>query len=323
MLPLLLLASARLSAETVVFDLDTVPLPTGSHSILSLPYTEGGLRLESNAANCVVIGTANSSYAGVKTFTPGTFGNLAQVTMTLSSPSGRFFSVRSATIHPLNSGQAVNIGFVGRRGFTSAQAATLSTGSNLAGTIGTFPAFFERIVSLEWNMNASGGAYQRFQFSRILIEFEGLLTTSSFTVLESQGVAQVPFTLDSPRTHDTTVNWEIFAQTATSASDFTFPGGSSTGTVVIPAGQTAAYVPVPIVNDSTNEGLETFLVRSWTTTPTVYLPNGNGNNDSIITIVSEDGAATFPGWMTAHGLSGPAADAAADPNGDGISNIES
>lgn len=312
---------ATLRAEIVEFDLDQVPMPTSCSVGLALPHNEQGLRLESSVSSCFVVGPISNAFTGVKAFTPATLSSGQPVTMQLYSPAGRFFAVRSATIHPYVNGQAVNIGFTrifNGNGSTQSQ----STGTALAGTTVTFNSNFNRVGNLSWQMTSSGGIYQRFQISRIVIEFDGILTTSSFTVAEAAGTAAVPIQLDSPRTTDTTVNWEVTGLTASQPGDFTFPGGSATGTVTIPAGQTVGFVNVPIVNDSSNESPETFRVRYTTTATGVFFPGGNGFLDATVTIASDDGVTTFPNWMTAHGLTSTAADPDADPNGDGISNIE-
>lgn len=318
---LALISAAALRAEIVEFDLDQVPMPTSGSVALPLPYNEQGLRLESSVSSCFVVGPSSNSFTGVKAFTPATLSSGQTVTMQLYSPAGRFFAVRSATIHPYTNGQAVNIGFTR---FFNGNGSTQghSTGTALAGTTVTFNSGFNRVGNLSWQMTSTGGIYQRFQISRIVVEFDGTLTTTSFTVNEAAGTAAVPIQLDSARTTDTTVNWEVTGLTASQPGDFTFPGGSSTGTVTIPAGQTVGFVNVPIVNDSSNESPETFRVRYTTTATGVFFPGGNGFIDATVTIASDDGVTTFPNWMTAHGLTSTAADPDADPNGDGISNIE-
>lgn len=314
-------ALATLQAEIVEFDLDQVPMPASGSVGLALPYNEQGLRLESSISSCFVVGPSSNSFSGVKAFTPASQANGQATTMQLYSPAGWFFAVRSATIHPYISGQAVNIGFT--RFFNGNGTTQIhSTGTALAGTTVTFNSNFNRCGNLSWQMTSTGGIYQRFQISRIVVEFDGTLTTTSFTVAEAAGTAAVPIQLDSPRTTDTAVNWEVTGVTASQPGDFTFPGGSSTGTVTIPAGQTVAFVNVPIVNDSTTESPETFRVRYTTTATGVFFPGGNGFLDATVTIASDDGVTTFPNWMTAHGLTSTAADPDADPNGDGISNLE-
>lgn len=318
---LLLPALTTLRAELVEFDLDQVAMPTLGSVALALPYNEQGLRLESSVSTCFVVGPFSNGFTGVKAFTPATLSSGQPVTMSISSPTGRFFAVRSATIHPYINGQAANIMFTRIfNGSTSAQIQP--TGTALAGTTVTFNSNFNRCGNLSWQMTSTGGIYERFQISRIVVEFEGTLTTSSFMISEAAGTAEVPIQLDSPRTTDTTVNWEVTGLTATQPGDFTFPGGSSTGTLTIPAGQAVGFVNVPIVNDSTNESPETFRVRYTTSAPGVRFPGGNGFLDATVTIASDDGVTSFPNWMTAHGLTSTAADPDADPNGDGISNIE-
>ena len=318
---LAMLPAAELRAETVEFDLDQVPMPTSGSVGLALPYNEQGVRMESSISSCFVVGPISNSFTGVKAFTPASQANGQATTMQLYSPAGRVFAVRSATIHPYVNGQAVNFGFT--RFFNgNGSTQSHSTGSALAGTTVTFNSNFNRCGNLSWQMTSTGGIYQRFQISRIVIEFEGTLTTSSFTVAEAAGTAAVPIQLDSPRTTDTAVSWEVTGQTASQPGDFTYPGGSSTGTVTIPAGQTVGFVNVPIVNDGTNESPETLLVRFTAPSSGVLFPGGNGFLDATVAIASDDGVTTFPNWMTAHGLTSTAADPDADPNGDGISNIE-
>lgn len=314
-------SSPALRGEVVEFDLDQIPLPSAGSTGHTLPHNEQGLRMEGNVGAFFVVGPISGAFTGTKAFVSATLSSGQTVTMQLYSPAGRFFAVRSATIHPYINGQAVNVGFTGFfNGNGSFQSH--STGAALAGTTVTFNSNFNRVSNLSWQMTSTGGVYQRFQISRIVIEFEGTLTTSSFTVAEAAGTAAVPVELDSPRTTDTTVNWEVTALTASQPSDFTFPGGSATGTLTIPAGQTTGFVNMPIVNDSSNESPETFRVRLTAPSAGVLFPGGNGFLDSTVTIASDDGVTTFPNWMAAHGLTSTAADPDADPNGDGITNIE-
>lgn len=318
----LLLSLAVARAELVAFDLDLLPMPPSASVNHSSPYNEDGLRLESSSFSFFVVGPISPSFTGVKAFIPATFSSGQAITLQLYSPTGRFFAVRSATIHPYIAGQSTNVAFTrffNGNGSTQVHA----TGTSLAGTTVSFNSNFERVGNLTWQMTSSGGVYQRFQISRIVVEFEGTATTSSFTVAEAAGTVAVPVALDSPRSTDTTVNWEVTALTATQPADFTLPGAAATGTLTIPAGQTTGYVNVPIVNDTTVESPETFRVRFTSPSTGVLFPSGNGFIDATVTIASDDGVTTFPNWMAAHGLTNAAAAADADPNGDGIPNIES
>ncbi len=320
-LPALAMGAAAVSrAEIVNFDLDSLPIPIGSFSPHSTPHDEQGLRLTSSTSGITLVGPLSSSFTGTKAYFPTLLGS-STITMQLFSPTGRRFTVKSATIHPFYAGASATIPFTGTwGGFGYFQSH--ATGTALAGTTVTFNSNFQRIGNLSWQMTYSGGLYNRFQISSIVVEFDGTLTTAPLTVAEAAATAQVPIILDSPRTTDTTLTWEVTAETATQPADFTFPGGSSAGTVTIPAGQTVAFVNVPIVNDATNESPETFRV-SFTSPPTgVVFPASAGIINAVVTIASDDGVTTFPNWMAAHGLTSTAAAADADPNGDGIPNIE-
>ena len=308
-------------AEIVEFNLDQVPMPASGAVAVASPQNEQGLRMENNAGGFFVLGPASQSFTGVKAFVPAALSTNQPVNMQLYSTTGRPFALRSVTLHPYVAGTAVNVAFTSwfnGNGWSQSH----STGTALAGRTVTFNSNFNRMGNLQWQMQAVGGVYQRYQISSIVVEFDGTLTTAPLTVAEAAGTAQVPIILDSPRTTDTTVTWEVTAETATQPADFTFPGGSSAGTVTIPAGQTVAFVNVPIVNDTASESPETFRVSFTAPSAGVVFPASAGIINSIVTIASDDGVTTFPSWMVAHGLSSTAATADADPNGDGISNIE-
>jgi hypothetical protein len=308
-------------AEIVKFDLDALPIPTGSFSAHSTPYDEQGLRLVSSTSGITLIGPLSSSFTGTKAYFPSLLGS-STITMQLFSPAGRRFTVKSATIHPFYAGASASIPFAGAWGgnvFTQSHA----TGTALAGTTVTFNSNFQRIGNLSWQMTYSGGLYNRFQISSIVVEFDGVLSTpSEIVVNEAAGTASIPIHLAHPRTNDTELIREVAGLTATEGSDFTLPGGTNFAPVIIPAGQTVAYVQVPLINDTTAEGIETFRVGFSANTPGTAFAGGATYADCTVKIASDDGVTTFPNWMTAHGLTSTAATAESDPNGDGITNIE-
>lgn len=308
-------------AEIVNFDLDALPIQTGLFTSQTTPYDEQGLRLSSSTGGISLIGSSNNSFCGTMAYIPYLLGSTS-ITMQLFSPTGRRFTVKSATIHPYHSGASATIPFIGGWG-GNLYSQSHATGTALAGVTVNFNSNFQRVGNLTWQMTYSGGVYNRFQISSIVVEFDGEMTTpAAITVAEAAGMATVPIHLDSPRSTDTTVTWEVTAETATPPADFAFPGGSSAGTITIPAGQTMAFVNVPIINDTTNESPETFRVSFTAPSAGVLFPGSAGIINAVVTIASDDGVTTFPNWMAAHGLTSTAASAEADPNGDGISNIE-
>ncbi len=80
---------------------------------------------------------------------------------------------------------------------------------------------------------------------------------------------------------------------------------------------------VPIVNDTTVESPETLTVTFTNPPAGTVFPGSVASILSTVSIASDDGISNFAGWMTAHGLTGNNALVGADPNRDGVSNLES
>lgn len=314
---------ATASAEIVTFDLDSLALPSGASTTFATPYNENGLRLTSNVGSMVITGQGSVNFPGVKAMVPGEYANGQAVVMGLSSPTGRMFTVRSMTLHPWAVGTAMTVAFTGWRN-GNGMMQSQSTGTTLAGNTVTFNSNFERIGALEWRMTQVGGVYQRYQISRIEVEFDGVLSApSEIVVNEAAGTAMIPISLDHPRSTDTEVIREVAQLTASDTADFTLPGGVAFAPLIIPAGQTTAYLTVPLINDTLTEGIETFRVTYSANTPGTAFAAGATFSMVTVKIASDDGVTTFPNWMATHGLSSTQATPTADPNGDGISNIES
>jgi hypothetical protein len=139
-------------------------------------------------------------------------------------------------------------------------------------------------------------------------------------VTESSGSVTVGVMLSEALTAPLSMQWNAANGTALATTDYA-SGGQVGSTFVIPAGQRSWSTAIDLVNDTTVESLETFTVSFSTTSTSAVFP---GNlNTTTIRIASEDGVTGFPGWMSAHGLTAAAANPDADPNGDGVSNIES
>jgi Calx-beta domain/RTX calcium-binding nonapeptide repeat (4 copies) len=86
------------------------------------------------------------------------------------------------------------------------------------------------------------------------------LSINDVRVNEGAGVATFTITLDKPSTQPVTVTYTSRSGTAVVGSGEGADAGQVTQTVTIPAGQTSVNVTVPIVNDRTYEGSETFQV---------------------------------------------------------------
>lgn len=313
------------SAEIVNFNFQNFPVPSGESAFVSLPYNEEGLRLAAavNNVGCATFGPASSRYPGTKAMVPAAFATGEDVVYQLFSPTGRLFAVRSLTLHPPVSGVARNVTFT-RFLNGSGMSQTHTTGTALSGNTITFNANFDRMGNFEFRHVRVGGVYQSFQISSIVVEFDGVLSTpTQIMAAEAAGTVNVPIRLAHPRTTDTPLTWTISSISATQGTDYTLPGGNSTATIIIPAGQTTADLQIPIVNDTTVESVETFRVTFTSNTVAAAFAGGATNGQCDVKIASDDGVTTFPNWMTAHGLTSGAAAPDADPNNDGISNIES
>jgi hypothetical protein len=109
------------------------------------------------------------------------------------------------------------------------------------------------------------------------------LSVNDVTVNEGAGTATLQICASSTSTSPITVVYTTSNGSATSGSDYS----ATNMTATIPAGQTCVNVTVPIINDTTPEGTETFNV-------TLSSPTGATINDgtSVVTITDNDSAAT-------------------------------
>lgn len=320
----MLTAAPTADAQTVVFDFDQYPIPVSLNTTVFLPYDEEGLRLDSNKD--VIIPAQNNAgqYLGIKSFSPMPASGGAAASFTLSSTNGKRFKVRSLRLHPSGPapfGSNVSVTFWAAYGNGNVFSLTAQSGTATAGTLVTFGSQFENLTSFYWTRSGTNA----HQISELTVEFDGTLSLPQLsTFSEAGGAASISVSLTHPRSVDTPLTYQI--STTTSASppgDFTLPGGSATGSITIPAGQTEARLQVPLVNDTGIEPLEKFQVVFTSTTPGATFANGFSDAIAEVQIASDDGITNFAGWMTAHGLTGNAALPNADPNGDGVSNIES
>jgi hypothetical protein len=313
------------SAELVTFNFENFPVPSGQSTLVTLPYNEDGLRLSAAVSGLGVttFGPTSTRYTGVKAMTPVAFATGEDVIYYLTSPIGRPFALRSVKLHPPVSGVSRNVTFT-RWLNGNGMSQTQTTGTALTGNTVTFNTNFERMTNLEFRHVQVSGVYQSFQISSIVVEFDGVLSTPSQIVAnEAAGTVSVPIQLAHPRTTDTPLSWSISAITATQGTDYSLPGGNTTGTLIIPAGQTTAQLQIPITNDTAVENMETFRVTYTSNTIAAAFAGGATSAHCDVAIANDDGVSTFATWMSAHGLTSTAATPTADPNGDGISNIES
>jgi hypothetical protein len=99
-----------------------------------------------------------------------------------------------------------------------------------------------------------------FQFSSYPISFDApQLSVRGVGIVEGTGgttAARVRVTLSEPDRNPITVHWQAVPETAGPADYAT-----ASGTVTIPAGQTAVTIDPRVVADALDEGTETFRVR--------------------------------------------------------------
>lgn len=314
-LPALALVTALLGtaarAGQAVMDFDSQP--GGS---LQSPYTEDGLKAEClysdnshTSWQIITAGQGNTGHKAIKT------NNSGSTTNRITAVSGRPFTLVSLRLSPFV--LQANITFTGRKANAATVTQVFSTGTDLAGTVRTFSSDFQDIVSFEWN--ATTASSTACSVDDITVHLPSrILVTPAVTVTEGAGSVSLGVSFDEPLLNPLSLTWQALAGTAAHPADYTF-GGSTTGTVIVPAGATAWTIPCTIVTDTATESLETFTVGYSTTSQQAYFPD---NVATSVRIGNDDGVTNFAGWMSGHGLNSGDALADADPNGDGIKNIE-
>ncbi|WP_298514041.1 Calx-beta domain-containing protein [uncultured Kordia sp.] len=116
-------------------------------------------------------------------------------------------------------------------------------------------------------------------------EISNTFSIGNVTVDENAGTVTVPVTLDNPATINTEVSISTIDETAIQAMDYT----ATVQTLTIPAGQMSANVVVPIIDDTTFETDEVFLVYGSGFTDNV----SSHQSEGVITILDND-TATYP-----------------------------
>lgn len=220
----------------------------------------------------------------------------------------------------LVNGEAIKWSFAhrARSGGASTQTARFEI-ANSSGTVLQTLATQASTTAQAWNVNSNGtgvtytgaSGVQRVQFStsdagasgnfldavsvylKPHLQFSGSSSTGS----EAIATADVPALIISGQLSSSiTVNVAVTGGTATLGTDFTTPGGGSTFTVTVPAGnydQTSVPLGISIIDDTAQEQSET-IALSITATPANYTIantascNGAGVSTSIYTITDND-----------------------------------
>ena len=308
---MLVLFCSSVNAGRAVMDFDSQP-----GGALQSPYTEDGLRAEclysdnSHAAwQVITSGQGNTGHKAIRT------NNAGSTTNRVTAENGRPFTLVSLRLSPYV--LQANITFTGRKPNATTVTQVFSTGTDAAGTVRTFSGDFQDIVSFEWN--ATTAMSTQCSVDDITVNLPArIMVTPAVTVTEGAGAVSLGVSFDEPLLNPLSLTWQALAGTAAYPADYTF-GAGTTATVTVPAGATAWMLPCTIAADSVSESMESFVVGFSTTSLQAYFPD---NILTSIRIGNDDGVTSFSGWVTGHGLAGPDALADADPDGDGITNIE-
>ena len=310
-MPALLLSSTPIHAGLVVMDFDHLSASAALNSTAS-PQNEDGLRI-TNANGFYIFGPGSGRDTGHKAMS----NQFTNVTTTLATQSGAKFTLVSMRLSPFSTGSDATVTFTGNKATGNPVTASFTTGTALAGVVRTFPATFQDVISVTWNMTA-GNTYHQFDDITAILLPE-IRVTPPRTVTENSGSVAVGLSLSEPLATPLSMSYLAVNGTALATTDF-LANGQIGSTFVIPAGQISWSLNVDIIDDTIVEALEQFTFGFSTTATNVAF--AGGVSSTTIKIASEDGVTGFPGWMSAHGLTANDALPEADPNGDGISNIE-
>lgn len=318
-------ASAQ-QAPILKMDFSTVNIPNNNTIGVTQVYTQNGISLTPTSVSgtthrMVFHGSNSNNWVGARSVFPSTTSGLAINTMRITTP-GRRFSMKSMRFHGLPSTYISIYGHGGNGGLWNH---AFSIGNAPGGNLVTFGQDYANLGELTWNLETqTGGFLNSHHVSEITVALVPVLTMpAAYLVNEAIGSVTVPIGLTTPWDSPVSVQYFIGNGNATRHNDFTLPGGQISGSVTIPAGATRVDLTIPIVNDTAVESPETFEVVLTTPTHGFLLPGGGASAASVITIASDDGVTNFAGWMAAHTLTGNNALTDADPNHDGISNLES
>ncbi|MGJ8695540.1 MAG: hypothetical protein ACSHYF_04430 [Verrucomicrobiaceae bacterium] len=314
-----LLTSFACGSE-VSMTFDSLPLSANPNlNLFANPWTENGMILtckHPTNASLMEIGTfGQTSTRHVPTIAATSKWSISK--FTYAREDGGPFTMKSIKLHPYTPGSGGTVLFTGvKQGGGSAVHATFSTGTNIAGIVQTFPATFDNLESLSWEVgnNQPNKAYH--QFDALIAEVPALLSIpEEITLSEGHSGFELPLILSASLPQNSTINYDV-SGTAIWPDDYTRSLGVS-GAIMIPSGTTRVNPIFNIAADTLDESPETIVI-TWTFGSGDYFL---ANNTTIFTI-GDTNANSYPDYVAGHGLTNINASAGADPNGDGFSNIE-
>ena len=303
---------ATSQAAEVTMDFDSIVVGSGDTNVPN-PWLEDTMKLEclqhnSSAFSDLLIRPSRDTGH----ISPSAKWSRARLRFTRAD--GGNFNMRSIQLSPLANGLNSSIQFTGEKAGGGTVSTVFTTGTNLVGIVRTFPANFDDLTAVTWEVNNNQTNFGYHQFDNLVAEVPPLFIPPTSVTVSEGTTHPLLLSLSDPLPTPVSINYSITGS-ATPGNDFS--GLGAAGNVVIPAGNISASVNLNIHTDKGNESPETIEITWSTSSTAVLLPQ----TDTTITIGDINGTG-FPDYVAGHGLNGPEAAADADPNGDGISNVE-
>lgn len=184
-------------ANTVVIDFQQLELVNGNVNLVGAPYLEGGFQIAlstsgSGSATLANLGTLRGDYAGSTAMVANETGTVTS-TLTLTREDGGTFDALSIDLaHWIANSTVQTVDFTGDLlgGGTVSLVSpfSLSTGAFALQTF-NFPANFQNLVSLSWEIQG-GGAGHRAQWDNITLSANAVPETSAWALIVA---AMLPF----------------------------------------------------------------------------------------------------------------------------------
>ncbi len=193
-----------------------------------------------------------------------------------------------ATFSPTRGGQrtdAIDVGVTTTQGFDAVAGAFATQIGNLYGVspslVSIAIGLYSPLVHPQVDAAIGGALNPVATFSGVGVSVVSIAaSTAIMEGSDGKHVVGLPVVLNAPSTEDVTVAYATADGTARAgAGDYT----RATGTVTIPAGASAATVPVTVNGDAKAEGAETFSVGITAASGAVL-----GTSASLVTLLNDD-----------------------------------
>lgn len=306
------------TAAPLTMTFSSINTPPNANTSVPNPWNESLMTLScfqvsSNNPTSMVIRRFSSSDTGIKSVS----AQFVTARFVLTARSGSPFKMNSIELFPINGGGSTSssVTFTGKKTATAGGGnvtVTLTTGTSLNGLVHSFPANFTELDELTWTVNNNQPGFGYHQFDNIEVELPNIVTVpEDITLSEGSG----PIDLHLQRDPDATGTLGFtpsLAGTATSGIDYqvsslAFTFNASTNSIPF---------TVEALLDNLNESPETIIIQ-WPSSPSY-----NPTRETTTVTLGDTNGVGFPDYMAGHGLIGNEALPEADPNDDGITNLE-